>query len=335
MQSGTENARWFPVDLHVPRREFGFLQLSDSVLEQSPFLDTRIGAPWQQALFLPAAGLPAIAAPDAGLGFLFHTSFCCSTLLASALHLPPYTVALREPLVLRRLADARWQRYPADGLLPQALALLARPWHDEGKVLLKPTHVALSLAREMADAMPAARGIVLTSELEDFLLSNLKKSPETQAKVPELVERAMAASTFATRLPEPAYAPPDFLSGVALQWAVQQELLGDLLAGSHAGQFRVLFDQQLLNDVGAAALACLEWLGWSVPGGAVQERVTAVGGQHAKLPGRQFSAEARAREARLLRDQFDAPVRLAIQWAERWLLPAMRSQHDIKRAQLL
>ena len=334
-ESDIDNARWFAVDLHVPRREFGFLQLSESVLEQSPFLDTRIDAPWQHARFLSAARLPATKPADATLGFLFHTSFCCSTLLANVLHLPPHTVALREPLVLRRLADARWQRYPADGLLPQALALLARPWHGDGKVLVKPTHAALSLACEMADAMPAARGIVLTSGLEDFLLSNIKKSPETQAKVPELVERAMAASSFATRLPAEAYTPPDFLSGVALQWAVQQELLGDLLAGSRGRRFRVLFDHQLLADVALAASACLDWLGWPVPEAALRERAAVVCGRHAKLPGREFSAEARTRETRLLRDQFAEPVREAMQWAERLLLPVMQSERDIKRAQLL
>ena len=330
-----ENARWFAVDLHVPRREFGFLQLTDPVLERSPFLDTRIEAPWQQARFVSASRLPPATPARTNLGFVFHTSFCCSSLLANVLHLPPYTVALREPLVLRRLADARWQRYPAEGLLPQALALLARPWHPGGKVLLKPTHAALSLAQEMADAMPAARGIVLTSGLEDFLLSNIKKSPETQAKVPELVERAMAASSFSARLPEEAYAPPDFLSGVALQWAVQQELLGDLLAGTRGGAFRVLFDHQLVADVVHAASACMDWLAWSVPETRVRERVDAVGGRHAKLPGRDFNAEARSGETRLLRDRFAEPMREAMSWAERWLLPAMQSQRVIERTQLL
>lgn len=334
-ESGIDSARWFPVDLHVPRREFGFLQLGDSVLEDSPFLDSRIDAPWQQARFVAAASLPEPSVIDQDAGFLFHTSFCCSTLLASALHLPPYTVALREPLLLRRLADARWQQFPAEGLLAQGLGLLARAWHPGGKVLIKPTHVALGLMGEMVQALPNARGIMLTSTLEDFLLSNIKKSPETQAKVPELVERAMAAGTLGRRLPEEAYSPPDFLSGVALQWCAQRELLGDVLASAHGQRFRVLHDQQLLADVRSGAQACLDWLGWPVERQVLADRVAAIAGRHAKQPDRGYDAQVREREVQMLRHQFDEPVRAALRWAERLLFPAMHSVEPIKNARLL
>lgn len=334
-ESGIDSARWFPVDLHVPRREFGFLKLQDAVLSDSPFLDSRIDAPWQQARFFPASSLPEVNTAEQDSGFLFHTSFCCSTLLASAMHLPPHSVALREPLLLRRLADARWRQFPADGLLEQGLQLLARPWHPGGKVLIKPTHVALSLMGDMAQALPKARGILLTSRLEDFLLSNIKKSPDTQAKVPELVERAMAAGSLGQRLPEEAYSPPDFLSGVALQWCAQQELLGDLLAGAHRDRLRVLDDSELLGDMPLAAQACVGWLGWSVPGAMLAARVAEVAGKHAKQPGRGYDAEARASELQMLRAQFDAEVRTALRWAERLLLPAMHSVEPIRRARLL
>ena len=114
MKPDFQDASWFPVDLDVPARAFRFLKLAPSVLEDSVFLDTRIGAPLEQAVAVPAGALgasPAGAVP----AFLFHTSFCCSTLLARTLHIAPRVVALKEPLVLRRLADARHRPLPARG----------------------------------------------------------------------------------------------------------------------------------------------------------------------------------------------------------------------------
>ncbi|HEY4555061.1 MAG TPA: hypothetical protein VIG68_01300, partial [Lysobacter sp.] len=204
-----DDARWFPVDLDVVHGRFAFLPIDADVLERSVFLDTRIEARLTDATVVDADALPAGDPPPPG--WLFHTSFCCSTLLARALHLPPALVALKEPLVLRRLADAREAGQDTDALLPQTVALLARPWQPRGAVVIKPTHAALNIAGDCLDATPGSRAVVLSSGLEDFLVSNIKKTPETQAKIPALAERALKAGTLAARLGPGAFAPPDLL----------------------------------------------------------------------------------------------------------------------------
>src|SRR5690348_55364 len=75
------DARWFPVDLHVPERRFDMAMFDVEVLERSTFLDTRLDATLASIEHVPAdrfAGLPPQRAP----AWLFHTSFCGSTLLA-------------------------------------------------------------------------------------------------------------------------------------------------------------------------------------------------------------------------------------------------------------
>ncbi len=322
---GLREARWFAVDLHVPRREFGFLRLDEKVLESSSFLDNRIEAPWEQAQPVVADEIPFDSLPAANAAFLFHTSFCCSTLLARMLHLPPYGVALKEPLLLRRLADARYSGWEIPDILPVAARLLARPWHDRGAVLIKPTHVALNIVADLARALPAARGIVLTSTLEDFLVSNIKKSAETRSKVPTLAERALAFTEYHKRLDADAFSPPDFLSAVALQWCAQQEAIGEIIEKLGPSRLRVVHERQLLADMESSVLRCAEWLQWPAPEEALRAHVAMIGQRHAKASERVFDAGQRAREMVMLREKFDAPIRSALAWAERCLYPAMRS----------
>ena len=219
------DARWFAVDLHVPDRRFAMRHLGDDVIDRSSFLDTRIEAPPGESEALDAARVDPAALPRARVGWLFHTSFCASTLLARCLHLPPFGVALKEPLVLRRLSDARHAGRPLDDLIDPSVALLARPWHPGGAVVIKPTHVALNVAVDLLAATPDGRAVFLTSSLEEFLISNLKKPPESQAKIPLLVERALRATGLSARLPPAALQPPDLACAAGLQWAAQQELL--------------------------------------------------------------------------------------------------------------
>ena len=232
-----DEATWFPVDLHVPERWFGFARIAPEVVARSSFLDTRIEATLGDLDAVPVDRLPPLPSPDA-VGWLFHTSFCGSTLLARLLHGGACTV-LREPLVLRRLGDARRSAWAVDGLLEPAVRLLGRPWVPGGRVIVKPTHAALNVAGDLLDAASASRGVVLTSSLDDFLVSNIKKTPETHAKVPELAERALNASSFGTRLPAAALAAPDLVAAVALHWAAQREICAELLARA-GGRLRTL-----------------------------------------------------------------------------------------------
>src|SRR5205085_567336 len=80
-------------DLHVPDRRFAIRLLDESVIERSSFLDTRIEAPPGETQPLTVAEAEAAAAaglPRAPVGWIFHTSFCASTLLARCLHLAPF-----------------------------------------------------------------------------------------------------------------------------------------------------------------------------------------------------------------------------------------------------
>ncbi|MFC3814913.1 hypothetical protein [Lysobacter sp. GCM10012299] len=319
------DARWFPTDLDVASRVFSFVELDDAVIERSSFLDTRIDAPLAAAVQVEQARIPRDL-PNTSIGWLFHTSFCGSTLAARALHCPPAAVCLREPLVLRRLADARHGAVPLQGLLESTVRLLARPWHAGGAVVIKPTHAALNLASDLLAATPGSRAVVLTSSLQDFLVSNLKKPPESQSRIPQLAERALAIGTFASRLPSQALAPPDLLCVAALQWAAQREAVADLVAMDDGARVRAVDMTWLLGDLAGAMAQCARWLRLDIPAQVLRERCEAVGGRNAKAMDVAYSATQRVREADIVVAHFARELGHALEWSERWLLPAMRPQ---------
>lgn len=318
------DARCFPVDLHVPSREFSFVELDTDVLERATFLDTRIGIATSGARTHTAEAVLKLPVPHVGPAWLFHTSFCCSTLLARALHLPPYQAVLKEPLVLRRLGDARYAGWTTDGLEEAAVRLLARPWHPDGAVVLKPTHAALNVAADLLGASSDSRGLVLTSSLDDFLVSNLKKSEETQRKIPELVQRALQACDLARRLPAEAFGPPDLLAAAALQWAAQREICLDLFEQFGPGVLRVLDAADLLEDLPGVAWQCAQWLALPAPAAALQARVALIAAQNAKAVDSAYGPSRRAADAQWVRSQCGGAIARALEWFGRIVRPAMR-----------
>ena len=316
------DAHWFPIDLHVPERRFDMAMLEVEALERSTFLDTRLEASVASIEPVPAERLATLPPSPRPPAWLFHTSFCGSTLLARAVHLPQYQVALKEPLLLRRLGDARHSGWSIDGLCDTSVRLLSRPWTPGGDVLVKATHAALNIAPDLLRATPDSRAVLLTSTLDDFLVSNIKKTPETQAKVPALAERALTAGTLHTRLRGQALQPPDLLCAVALQWAAQRDLLAGLVR-DFGQRVRVLDFATLADDPENVVAACARWWRLAAPDNALRERTREVAHRNAKAMTVEYSAQQRAQEARMVGDRFSAELARARAWAADFVLPHM------------
>lgn len=315
---------WFAVDLHVPDKRFGMLQLDEEQIGRAAFLDTRLDAPIAEATPALVTGVVAAKLRQAPVGWLFHTSFCASTLLARALHVPPHTIALKEPFVLRRLSDARKSKWSLEGLLPACVKLLARPWHTGGAVVIKPTHVALNIAVDLVQATPKSRAMILTSPLVDFLISNIKKDADSQNKINILVERALKTTAFGTKLAPPALHPPDYVAAAGLQWAAQRELVLDITEKLGPERIRVMDATELLADVPAAAWRCAEWIELPVPRETLIANARDVATRNAKAVEATYSPEHRAREAEHVEQHYGEQLARARAWLDEHVLPMMR-----------
>lgn len=312
--------RVFPVDYDATHDLVHELPLSIDAVERSIFLDNRIAADLSAARVVQRRLLPPVPLPDRG-GLLLHTSFCGSTLLAKALHDREGLIALREPFVLRRLADASFRGQDIAAVLPDLVRRVAQPWPNGATVLVKPTHAALPLAAALMDALPRWPVLALTSSLEDFMLSNLRKPEDTRRRVGELVHRQAGGNPLDPgRIALPS--APDFLDAVALQWSLQREWLG-LLQRRFPGRVRMIDAEAFYGAPQKTLIAASEWLGVPLGAEAAARRLEPLLGVHSKAPDLAYDATVREQHNAAVRQAADGALRRALARWRSGIRPAM------------
>ncbi|HEY3646208.1 MAG TPA: hypothetical protein VGM16_12790, partial [Gammaproteobacteria bacterium] len=262
-------------------------------------------------------------------GFIFHSSFCCSSLLARSLQRDGRVLALREPLALRRLGDvkrslaAHGQQWEPQGplLLDVVLQLLSKTWNESEAVLIKPTHVANNLAADMLALRREAHGIVLHSDLEAFLVSNLKKQDDTQQKMPMLARIFDADTGYTRRFDNTSIESLGMLQQAAVIWHAQRLAFQALLASPAGARLRTLDSAQLLADPAAALQAAAGFLGEPL---AAEELTGILEGPtwktHAKDPFSDYDRATREQENRDIAAKHSDQIR----YVQRWLEPLLK-----------
>ena len=140
--------------------------------------------------------------------FIFHTSYCGSTLLARALDVPGRCVVYREPHIiyelrmLRRRIDggdpaflADWQR-----LFVSVMALLGRSFSEDEQVVVKLAAEDSYVMDDLLALGESAKGVFLYNDLPGHLTAVLKSKPRRQ-KFHELAEMYAGFSTMRGTLP--------------------------------------------------------------------------------------------------------------------------------------
>lgn len=121
------------------------------------------------------------AASKPKLNFIWHTAFCCSTLISRILDLPGRNLSLREPAILMRLVEAKraselGRHLPSN--LPEAVfGLLSQPYRKGATVTVKPTNAANYLLPDAAHGT-SGKMLFLYSDCRSFLISLAKRSLE-------------------------------------------------------------------------------------------------------------------------------------------------------------
>jgi hypothetical protein len=168
--------------------------------------------------------------------FIFHSGFCCSTLLAACLDRPGLASGLSEPVILNDIVGWRMRGAPPEAigpLLADALRLLGRPFPGDQAAVVKPSNVVNGLAAAMLVIQPQARAIVMHAPLDDFLTSIAKKGLDGRRWVRELFVKLRAEG----RVQALGFTDLDFLGQTDLQiaamaWLAQQSLFSSLILGA-------------------------------------------------------------------------------------------------------
>jgi hypothetical protein len=259
-------------------------------------------------------------ASDGTPHFIFHSAFCCSTVLVRALDVPGRVFGLKEPVVLNDLAAAQLVSTPAPRvreLLDRTLSLLARTATPGEAIVIKPSNVANGLLDLCLELRPASRVVLMHSPLRSFLRSIARKG---------LWGRGWARQLYQTLQPvallDPGYSAEELfrqtdLQIAALCWLMHRAQFASVLARDRAQRVRTLESTVLLQRPVEALRAVAELFGIEL----TMQQATAIAAgpaftEHSKSLTTAFDRERRDQEHALADAAHGAEIDMVVGWAE-------------------
>lgn len=260
--------------------------------------------------YLPAGHHPfvvrrkdAIAAtpPGARLHFIFHSAYCCSTLLARAMDRPGWGMGLKEPVILNDIVG--WRRRGGKGpdmaeVLDDMLAMLARPFAPGEAVVVKPSTIVNSLAFAMLTLRPESCAILLYAPLPTFLGSIAKKGIDGRLWV-----RTLLTGMLDDKVIDLGFAPRDYVGHTDLQaaavcWLAHQKMFASLVERFGEARVRTLDSATLMAEPAAAIALMAKLFGRPLDKAAVEEIVAGPAFRTHSKSGDVFDSADRAVEHR-------------------------------------
>jgi hypothetical protein len=314
------NPEWIPHTYDAAGENLTFVDVPRRAHAELTFLsDEDFAGRFAKAIF-PAASvaLETENAERAPIHFVFHTSFCGSTLLARALDIPGVSTALREPDILINLAN-RLVRSD-DGSNRQrvevVLRLLERPFAPGERVIVKPTNFANRLLEPLLTMRPSSRAVLLYSDVETFLRSLLKRG---------MFGRIFGRRMFAQLS---GWSPLSFGYGTAellQQTDVQIAALAWLMQVHHFDSIARAFSERAIV-VDSATLAASpadvieqaqSLFGLGLGRRQVEEIASGpVFSKHSKFSDRDYDSAARDEEHRAASEAHAEELNMVVQWIE-------------------
>ena len=259
VRSVISDGRWLAHRYDETHDAVHFVRLSREDHQRITFLtDSEIGEA-RKVVLARAECLAAVKtlAPQTPR-LIFHSAYCCSTLLARAFDLPGAAMGIKEPQILNDVIGLRLRggdpRQVA-AALDIALWLLARPLANGEINVIKPSNVVNPMIPAIFAMRPDTRSLLLHAPLEAYLGSVARKEIEGRAWVRELMWKLIRlgqAERFGFT-EEDLYRQTD-LQVAALGWLAQQALFADL-AAKHGQQLRTIDSETLTARPGECMAA--------------------------------------------------------------------------------
>jgi hypothetical protein len=315
---------WLLAGFDADRRLYHLAQVSRSTYRQTAFLDHRIHPMPTATLSVDEAQLDATLRQLTGprSAWIFHTGFCCSTLLASCLDHPETTLVLREPMVLSRLAQLKrdQQETPAgQKLIFNVLAMCERSYPGEA-VLIKPSNFANALLPALANnpASTSERKVVLMSSgLDSLLVSMMKKKAEAEATLPGFVRSLLKDSDYQQRTDIHDVGALSLLQQSVVFWHCQRYFLQNYIAAALPGSFMTLSMERFLAEPEVVLGETSHFLDLGLADSVLQETVrSGAFTRHSKQQQKKYNPQAHQLEQRETVKQFRMEILQALDWAQ-------------------
>jgi len=217
---------WFPENFDARRDEFQFVATNRTELAAQTFLDGRWDRECARRCRLSAG---TVASSDAGnnrrsVGIIWHTAFCCSTLLAKALDWPGSSLSLCEPQILVDIAGARRTKSLSESraatIAQITFDLLGRRFTAGESIIVKPSPAANSLLRETAVGT-IGQMLFLFSDCKSFLISIARLGEDGRKYVRRLFLALLAEGHVQAQWPTATLLGMSDIELAAIVWHMQ------------------------------------------------------------------------------------------------------------------
>lgn len=295
-----------------------FIRATRATHASVTFITDEYLSPQEEVVVVGRTTALAAGAAVAPLHFLFHSAFCCSTLLARAVDLPGISMGLKEPVIINDIVGWRFRR-PVEGqqvarTLDGALSLLARPFSAGEAVVLKLSNVTNGLADAMLALRPESTALLLYAPLPVYLRSIARKGIDGRLWVRDLLAKLLREGLIDLGLEGEDYLRLTDLQAAAVGWLAQHALFGRL-AAKYGTRIRTLDSETLMAHPVECLVALASHYGLAINSEMACAIVAGPAFTSHSKDRRIFDATARTAEYRSAADAHDDEIAKVGAWA--------------------
>jgi len=226
------DAAWLAHRYDASRDAFHMVHISRTHHRKVPFLTDEGFGKSLRPFEVPRSAAIAHAPSPGPVHFIFHSAFCCSTLLVSAFDAAGMSMGLKEPMLFNDISG--WRHRGAQGpqvarVLDESLHLLARPFSPGEAIIIKPSNIANPLIPAIMALRAEARAVFLYAPLPDYLISIARKAMWGRLWVRDLLGKLLAEGMVDLGIDPKDYLGLTDLQVAAVGWLAQQAQFRDLL----------------------------------------------------------------------------------------------------------
>lgn len=260
--------------------------------------------------------------------YVFHTAFCCSTLLARYLDLIPPCFVLREPSMLAQVAMLRpYDARGCDGkvgsmardewqtLMNLTVRLLTRTYTPQDIVAIKVNDLCNSIGDVLLTMDARSRVVFLYVSLRTFVLSVLKRQSRRVWLRTRIRDTGRIAKLF------PALANVDATrlrdaEAAAYLWLLNSALYYDLRTGEHSERVMALDGEKLAENPDVTVSEVAAFFHLTLPQRKLDELLNHPSvSRYSKDMSLQYDSESRRQDLTEAQARFGMEADKGMEWA--------------------
>lgn len=243
------DGRWLPHRFDPDGDTVHYLRVPREIHRQVTFITDEHLPEGLEKVVLRRRDAVSEAAPPVPVHFIFHSAFCCSTLLARAFDIEGKAMGLKEPVILNDIVGWRLRGAESRAVgeaLDHALTLLAQPFSPGETCIVKPSNVLNGLAPGLMTLRPQANALLLHAPLDIFLKSVAKKGMWGRLWVRDLMVKQLKEDMIQLGLDHEQYLGLTDLQAAAVGWLAQHALFARMAETLGPSRVRTLDSETLL-----------------------------------------------------------------------------------------